>query len=62
MNHRDRALTALRHQEPDRIPIDLGGTVDSTRAALGYQPLRRALGLEPGTTDVQDVCQYTAIL
>ncbi len=30
MNHRQRVLTALCHQEPDRVPIDLGGTVDST--------------------------------
>ena len=30
MNHRDRVLAALRHQEPDRVPIDFGGTVDST--------------------------------
>ena len=25
MNSRERVLTALDHQEPDRIPIDLGG-------------------------------------
>ena len=26
MTHRDRLLTTLRHKEPDRLPIDLGGT------------------------------------
>ena len=25
MNSRERMLTALRHQEPDRVPIDFGG-------------------------------------
>ena len=26
MNSRERLLTALNHQEPDRIPLDLGST------------------------------------
>ncbi|MCP4544204.1 MAG: hypothetical protein GY832_44395 [Chloroflexi bacterium] len=26
MNSRERTLTALAHQEPDRVPIDLGRT------------------------------------
>ena len=62
MNNRDRVLSALRHQEPDRIPIDFGGTVDSTISALSYQPLRRALGLPPTITRVQDIYQYTAVV
>ncbi len=62
MNHRERALAALRHQEPDRVPLDFGGTVDSTISALGYQPLRRALGLSANMTRVQDVVQYTAVI
>jgi uroporphyrinogen decarboxylase len=62
MNHRQRLLTALRHQEPDRLPIDLGGTGDSAIAALAYPGLRRALGLPPGTTRVVDIYQQTAIV
>ena len=62
MNHRDRVLAALRHEEPDRVPIDFGGTVDSTISALGYQALRAALGLAPTVTRVQDVYQYTAVV
>lgn len=62
MNHRQRALAALRHQEPDRVPIDFGGTVDSTISALAYQPLRRALDLSDSLTRVQDVVQYTAVI
>jgi len=26
MNHRERALAALHHEEPDRVPVDLGST------------------------------------
>ncbi len=62
MNHRERALAALRHQEPDRVPIDFGGTVDSTISALNYQELRNSLGLVPSTTRVGDIYQYTAII
>jgi uroporphyrinogen decarboxylase len=62
MNHRDRVLTALRHQEPDRVPLDFGGTVDSTISALSYQSLRVALGLKPTITCVQDIYQYTAVI
>ena len=62
MNHRERVLTALRHQEPDRIPIDFGGTVDSTISALSYQALRQALDLPPTFTHVQDIYQYTAVV
>jgi uroporphyrinogen decarboxylase len=62
MNHRQRVLAALRHREPDRLPIDFGGTVDSTISAFSYQALRRALDLPPTLTRVQDVYQYTAVI
>ncbi|MFC2029704.1 uroporphyrinogen decarboxylase family protein [Chloroflexota bacterium] len=62
MNSRDRILTALEHREPDRIPLDLGGTTDSTISALGYQALRSRLGLEPSATRVADIYQYTAVV
>jgi uroporphyrinogen decarboxylase len=62
MNHRDRVLAALRHEEPDRVPIDFGGTVDTTISALGYQALRARLGLRPTITRVADVYQYTAVV
>ena len=62
MNHRQRVLTALRHQEPDRVPIDLGGTVDSTIMAVAYKRLRKHLGLSAGSTRVADVYQHTALV
>jgi len=62
MNHRQRVLTALRHEEPDRVPIDLGGTMDSTIMAVPYQALRKHLGLGPGRTRVADVYQHTALV
>jgi len=62
MNHRQRVLTALCHQEPDRVPMDLGGTMDSTIMAVPYHALRRHLGLGAGTTRVADVYQHTALV
>jgi uroporphyrinogen decarboxylase len=44
------------------VPVDFGGTVDSTISAFSYQALRRALDLPPTLTRVQDVYQYTAVI
>jgi len=45
MTHRERVLTALSHQEPDRVPMDLGGCLASSIVGRGYPELRRELGL-----------------
>lgn len=60
MNHRERVLTTLRHREPDRVPIDFGGTVDTTIQAVNYRKLRKYLGLGAGRTRVTDVYQQVA--
>jgi uroporphyrinogen decarboxylase len=62
MNQRQRVLAALRHQEPDRVPIDFGGTTDSTIMAVAYPPLRTILGLGSGCIRVADVYQQTALI
>ena len=62
MNHRQRVLMALSHQEPDRVPIDFGGTVDTTIQAVNYRKLRKHLGLDAGTTRVIDVHQQVAVI
>lgn len=36
MTHRERVLRALNHEEPDRVPIDLGGTYASSIALGAY--------------------------
>lgn len=62
MNHRERVLTALNHEEPDRVPLDLGGTIDSTIMAVAYRELREYLRLGEGTIRVGDVYQQTALV
>lgn len=45
MTARERVLAALDHHEPDRVPVDLGGTMVSTLTRLAYQALRGHLEL-----------------
>jgi uroporphyrinogen decarboxylase len=62
MNSRERVLTALLHQPPDRVPIDFGSTVDTTIMAMAYPDLRKHLGLGPVRTRVSDIYQQTALV
>jgi uroporphyrinogen decarboxylase len=45
MNSRERLLTALSHQEPDRIPFDLGSTQVTGIHVVAYRNLRAFMGL-----------------
>lgn len=56
MKPRDRILTALRHKEPDRIPIDLGSTESSSINGIAYNNLKKYLGLS-GRTQIYDISQ-----
>ena len=47
--HRQRLVTALSHQEPDVVPIDLASTIDSSIVVEGYQRLKAHLGVESET-------------
>ena len=47
MTHRERILNALKHKEPDRVPVDLGSHSSSTITAGAHERLRAYLGLPP---------------
>jgi len=49
MTHRERVLQALRHEEPDRVPIDLAGTFASTITLAGYERLKEYLRIQKET-------------
>ena len=50
MTSRERVLKALNHEQPDRVPLDLGGSVLTGMHASSVYNLRQALKLdEPGT-------------
>jgi len=46
ITHRERALTALNHQEPDRTPIDFGGASPTRIKRAAYVKLVGHLGLQ----------------
>jgi uroporphyrinogen decarboxylase len=62
MNHRERVLAALNHEQPDRVPIDLSGHRSSGISAITYRKLRAALGLEERTIRIYDPLQQLAIV
>ena len=62
MTSRERILTALRHEEPDRVPIDFGGHRSSGIAAIAYAKLKDALGITSGDIYVYDLVQQLAIV
>lgn len=45
MTHRERVISALNHDEPDRVPIDLGGCLASGIVVEAYRNLRKKLAL-----------------
>lgn len=45
MNSKERVLTALGHEEPDRVPLDLGGWV-TTISEVSYNKLLAHLGID----------------
>jgi len=60
MSSRERVLAAIDHREPDRVPIDLGGTrVTSIEPGL-YTRLREQLEVRGDPVKVLDVWQMLA--
>ena len=45
MTSKERMLAALSHREPDRVPIDLNGTIVTALTRVAYENLRAYLGL-----------------
>ncbi len=50
LTSRERVNRVLNHQEPDRVPLDLGGSAVTSMSVSSVYALRQALGLDaPGT-------------
>lgn len=58
MNARERVLAAINHRQPDRVPLDLGGSATSGMHASSVYLLRQALGLDPPGTPVKVIEPY----
>ena len=46
MNHRERVLAVLNHEQPDRVPVDLGGTLGTSINIGAYEKLKTFLNLQ----------------
>ena len=57
---RKRVEAALNHQEPDRVPYDLGGTILTGIHQHAYRRLRRSLGLPDLEIHIEDTIQQLA--
>lgn len=61
MTSRERVRAALAHREPDRVPIDIGGSSVSTIIGEAYERLKRTLGVT-GETQFMKKKSYSSIL
>jgi uroporphyrinogen decarboxylase len=62
MKPRERVTLALNHQEPDRIPIDLGGSICSSIHKNAYIDLKKHLGMELEEIQMADYVQQLPYL
>jgi uroporphyrinogen decarboxylase len=62
MNSRERIVTALNHELPDRLPIDLGGTVVSSISIPTYAALRDHLKLPKVPIRTLETVQQIAVV
>jgi uroporphyrinogen decarboxylase len=62
MNSRERVLQALNHQEPDRVPFDLGGTGLSSIHITAYHNLRRYLDMSKTRARIGYVAEQLAVV
>jgi len=63
MNSRERVAKAINFEEPDRVPIDLGGTAGASGIhVLAYDKLQRYLGFPGGQVACNDMMQQLAVL
>jgi uroporphyrinogen decarboxylase len=60
MTSRERVLAAIRHTEPDRLPIDCGAMRSTGIQAIAYGRLKRHLGMDGEPPRVFDVIQQLA--
>ena len=56
MNSRERVWATLQHQEPDRVPIDLGGMRSTGITAIAYNRLLDFLVHNQATFSGMDKC------
>ena len=62
LTSRERILKAVRHEETDRVPIDLGGTDCSSIAIGPYRRVCESLGIDAAPYLIVDISQQIVIV
>lgn len=62
MNHRERVLKAINHEEPDRVPIDIGGMRSTGMHSIAYREFRKHLGFGYDSVKLYDVFQQLGLI
>lgn len=52
MTSRERVLAAINHQQPDRVPLDMGTTFYTGISACALYRLRKYYGLKTRPIDI----------
>jgi len=60
MTSRERVRKAIHHEQPDKVPFDLGSTTVTGIHALSYGRLKQALGIKEGAIRVYEPFQMLA--
>jgi uroporphyrinogen decarboxylase len=55
MTSRERVLAAINHQEPDRVPLDIGGGASTGIVVEGYEQLKHHLGVTGRTSEMNKI-------
>lgn len=61
MNSRERVERVLNHQQPDRVPLDLGASATTGMHASSVYQLRQAFKLDPPGTPVKVIDPYSLL-
>jgi len=62
MTSRERLIAALNHREPDKVPVDFGGTTVTGIHAQALDRLHKFLGIEDRTVRVYEPMQMLGII
>ena len=60
MNSRERVIKTLKHEEPDRLPVDLGAMMSTGIMGMAYNKMKEYLGIKGGRTRLYDLGQQLA--
>jgi len=61
MTSRERVMLALNHEEPDKVPLDLGGTICTTITRIANNKLKEYLGVKCEEEEITNPLMDTVV-